>query len=249
MRRLFLALLIAGAAQRAEAEPCTCTGRVWPKSGDALPANGRLLLVACGVGGGFADQLTGLSPKLVATGDEIPLSPGDTFQGVGTVEVLLTPERALKPKLKYVLQFDPARVKELEQFGLASANGAAWTAAAADKQAPGWGGPASISERSFSSGSTDATVTVKVAVKDKAAQVIAELEQVGGTAGAAEYQLPVEGGKIVVGAGLCGGSFNLTQGARYQLRLRAVDAAGNSSPAPNQLEFEAGSASDAGAAK
>jgi hypothetical protein len=46
------------------------------------------------------------------------------------------------------------------------------------------------------------------------------------------YDVSPTDGDLGIGHGMCSGPYDLAQGARYRVSLEAIDAAGNSAPAP-----------------
>ena len=71
-------------------------------------------------------------------------------------------------------------------------------------------------------------------------RIVAEVRPIAGSVipaggpATARYLLRPRGDEIKIGHEMCGGPFELEPGRRYTVKLTAVDAAGNASPAPGR---------------
>jgi hypothetical protein len=216
---------------------------VWPPLDQLLPANGQVVLEGYG---GFQEPVARIaerSPRLVADGDEVPLRVLAVHRGEKRLtQAVLRPERSLKPGKRYTLLFTqlmkvsetdlPTRVWWKDDYAPMT-----WTATAEDVTPPRWRkAPSRLDAKAEMLGCGPSIhVDVAAAVEDEGSQVqvLAEVRPVGKRQSkVVRFRLTPSGEQVAIGHGMCSGGFQLQEGADYTVRLVAVDAAGNETPAP-----------------
>jgi len=210
---------------------------VFPPTGEALPTNGRIVLELVGFEG-----LDGQSPwwpmELRSGTERIALNEVASFVGASRVrQVVLQPARGLRPNARYELYASDEHLPMSVRPGSHAAEPFAWTtSAAADHTVPRWrSAPRSGAGvyRLLGCG-TEVSVGVSVSVGgEEPVQLLAEVTPAGSVR-AATYMLRPRNGQVEIGHDMCSGPFDLEPGRHYSLRLTAVDAAGNRSPAPGR---------------
>ena len=153
--------------------------------------------------------------------------------------MVFVPARELLPHAEYVLYLleadRPYQGSRGETF--------AWTTLrGADSTAPRWRTAPKVRPGVFGLYGCGDALYVPVSVpfdgEDDAVLIVAEVKPIGGAVipsggpATARYLLRPRGGEVRIGHEMCGGPFNLESGRRYTVKLSAVDAAGNRSPAP-----------------
>lgn len=217
---------------------------VWPPLGRPLPANGQLVIEGYGELQEQVSRITERSPRLVADEeeDEVPLELIAVYRGEKRLtQVVLKPERPLKPGMRYTLRFKrPGRTEipvlkpEILSKGDESL-AMAWTVAPADLTPPRWyEAPRATGQKFVQFGCGPASnVNVSAAVEDERSQVqvLAEVRRAEGGE-PVRFRLTPSNRQVQIGHSMCSGGFRLQEDVRYSVRLVAVDMAGNESPAP-----------------
>jgi hypothetical protein len=216
---------------------------VFPATDVPLPTNGRIVLES----DPYFELEGGASPwppmELRREAERIPLKVLTAHGGVGVVQVVLAPDRELRPLTRYELHFahagDPP---ESYPGGKADRWTMSWTTASGpDHIAPLWKSAPKLGRdvnRLLPCG-PEISVEVQVAFAHaEPVQILAELRPIArspiGSSRPSSYLLRLDRGLVRIGRGMCGGAFQLVAGSRYSLKLSAVDAAGNSSRAPGR---------------
>ena len=207
-----------------------------------LPLNGRIVLTRSWLLNADSEKTNLEALELRSDADRVPLRLVETNVGVGQVQFVLSPVRALLASTRYTLR------RKGDVGGEASARGPAaafvWTTASApDKSPPRWRRRPTVGDASYVRyGCGPATrVKVNVAVDDvltdpdadAAVQVRVELYSHDGGS-PLRYLIEPVNGVIEIGHGMCGGAFPLQPDERYSVVRTAVDAAGNETPAPGR---------------
>jgi hypothetical protein len=221
---------------------------VWPPTGHALPANGQIVLVGYQLLQEPVAQIARSAPRLVAEKDEVPLRVVAVYRGeLRLTQAVLRPERPLLPGRRYTLHLtQPKEAKgPLIPDQVRTQDGKspiAWTVSHADVTPPRWREvPRKVSESVELMGcGPEVFVNVSASVDDDGSQVqmLAEVQDsVWGEP--VRFRLTPYENEVALGHNMCAGAFRFAEGARYTVRLIAVDMAGNATPAPGgTLPFE-----------
>lgn len=251
-RTNFLTYLALGAvlgAAPAVALDCAEYTVVWPPSGTTVPRNFQIVIEASCCRRLALLAISEYEPVLDGPGGPIRLIVGPTYAEhllrAPTAQVTLVPIKELKKGRTYELKFlrdastcakELLRVRE----GSAPPHGPiTWTAGdSADSVAPRWTGKPELVGASPAHGFTT-EVTVRVPISEAAGpvQVLVEAEQLNGGYDYFRHRVAVSDETIVLRSSACGPMCSFL-GPRYRLRLTAIDAAGNSSPAPMYVDLD-----------
>lgn len=236
MLRLLAAVgLVLILTPRAAAPCCarTAGGAAWPET-DILPSNGRITIYGTEVVTRIGEQ----HPVLVADdGEEVPLLVVETFlvrssSSDELAEAVLEAAAALRPAMVYKFEQrvgSPGRI-------LIAGNPRWRIGDRTDHSPPLWDAAPEVTNASSSTEfGYGASVKITVPVHDDGQVIYARLRltlEDGESPNELEWMEPVREGTLTLETSLCHNFTRMLIGQRYTLRLSAVDAAGNESPAP-----------------
>ena len=206
---------------------------VFPRPGDVLPLNGRIVISTDGDGIG-SDELTPALLEMELRGDaeRIPLEAVRTL-GDNT-ETTLTPKGALRPTTRYELHRSDGQPIKLQRYRSAPIG---WvTEATQDHLAPRWSAAPIVLSATNEGPRGGLWVRLSVPIEgDEPVAFVVEIGPVGqampiGSNSPMRHFVQPKAGVITLGGGPCGGLFELSRGRHYLVKLTAYDAAGNRSP-------------------
>lgn len=192
-----------------------------------LPTNASIVVERFNVSGGLRPALEKGSLSLAGPGGPVPLRLTTAYAGGMFMEqAVLVPAKALQANGQYQLQLPGAPKPFSLQVG-----------AQADTTPPVWRTAPQVRESSYTRMGCGPSigVAIEVPVSDESQQVfvLAQVRPLDAPKEEpARYLLTPQKGKISLGHGMCSGAFKLKPKARYEVKLVAVDLAGNETPAP-----------------
>lgn len=250
-RTIFLACLalstILGEAP-AVALDCAEYTVVWPPSGTTVPRNFQIVMEASCCRRPALLAISEYEPVLDGPGGPIRLIVGPTYAAhplrAPTAQATLIPIKELKKGGTYELKFlrdASACARELLRVRVASEpprGPITWIADdSADSVAPRWTGKPELAKLALGGFATEVTVRAPVTDDVGPVQVLVEVEQLNGGYDYFRHRVPVNDETAILRASACGPMCTFL-GPRYRLRLTAIDAAGNSSPAPMYVDLD-----------
>ncbi len=246
MRVIGLALLFLSlaATPRAQAE-CPPEGlRVWPAPGSVVPPNAVFLLEGRGEAAALVASLDQRHPALIAVREGTLLDVAAREQTLPEwAQSLLQPREKLLPAHEYLLRLHGLGATEPKRFHptIPTPSGGQrlqWRIGdQPDEQAPRWEAPPRVLSTRREEGGPHTVSVVRVAVtaRDEGEHLLyrVRLRERGKGKGWQSWWLAApEDGVLEVGRGRCGGPVTLSPGHHYELRLSALDGAGNEREAP-----------------
>lgn len=220
----------------------------WPPPDTQLTARPLILLEGFGNEQPHIAALAeGGTARLVAGKSEVALTVDAINIGAfGLTQAALTPAEDLEPATRYTLALrgadgQPVRTTQWES-GESVPIG--WTTAeAGSKRAPlTLDGTPLVTGQNFRRLGCGPASHVQVSLPARADGPIAvevKLKELSGDAPAATYIVPVDGGVLRLGHGMCSGAFRLTgPERRFRAELTVRDANGDAVAAPAALEFD-----------
>jgi hypothetical protein len=223
-----LAILSAVALSQPARAKCAFAAAWASPARGPIPTNGRVLFEAFGAARPDVDVLSSLHPRLVAGADVVPLSVVETHDGDFAVrQAVLAPTRPLRPGATYSFRVDAL------PSGVSVSPVDYEVAPGADAKPPVWSGRPRVISRSWSPLGCGPEVRVQLAVPvtDDMGPLYVEA-QVSSGKQVTTYVVPVVGGTVDLGHGMCSGPFAMLSGATYAVHFRALDAAGHAAPMP-----------------
>ena len=207
----------------------------WPDK--TLPTNGHILITGYGMTQPTVRTVGRQRPVLVGGGQTVPLTVKALYEGqLRVTQVLLEPAHPLLPSTRYELRLERPTQGQLMVRTDGKRTLRAWTTGKkADAIVPKWKGPPLFTGGTYDNYGCGPSihVDIKTPVVDPGDQllVLATVTVVGRSRGRS-YYVPITGGTVSLGHGMCSGPFRFGSGMAFEVSLTAVDAAGHTAPAP-----------------
>jgi hypothetical protein len=235
-----LAVLLLCPAARASADCAAGSVGVWPSPERPLAPSGLVVVDGYGTDRSWVREIARYRPRLEGAGEAVPLEVVETNEGEFEVtQVVLRARRPLRAGSRYRLVLTGRSNPRL--WGSRGRVPLVWTVASPDSTPPRWTEAPRMERTSFTAFGCGPAIYAHVRVRvSDASDVLyrVTVEPVSGGA-ARTYLIEARDGELQVGHGMCSGPFVLAAGIRYRIRVTAVDAAGNETPAPGTpLEAE-----------
>jgi hypothetical protein len=188
----------------------------------SLPTNGLIVVSAIGKGAALLDEVAKHKPELVSDKERVALVLVTTNSSKAETQVVLKPERLLKPKTKYRLVFQDVD----SEISWSESSAVFTTNRGPDLNAPAWTAEPAVSApqaRRLGCG-PEYGATITVPVKDGSSLWV-RVET-----GQRTVWAFVTDGHFEFKHFMCGGPYGVRPDTRYELTLTAIDAAGNEAP-------------------
>ena len=246
----FAAVFLATAAVHAE---CNEAGlRAWPEPGTVVPPNVHFVVEGVGVTSDLVATLDKSHPAIITIKDGLRFLVTSITDGDEKIaQAVLVPEKPLRGAHEYLVRFHgtgPGEPKEYHPTVTQKGKQVRmqWRVGETpDTKAPTWTETPRVlsSKRDERGDGVETFVRIAVSAKDERGMLLYRVrirERGKGKAWRSWFlRAPAGGQSLVVGRGKCSGPFELFPGRRYEIRLSAVDAAGNETNAPgNPLRFK-----------
>lgn len=213
----------------------------YPAANRTLPVNGRVVFDGRAQAAELAASMKDRAPKLVSGDERVPLDVAEILAGDFTAtQAVLVPKRALTAGRTYALAWTG---READHASAKAANGTLrWTAVGTpDTIAPVWSAsPASSGgdRHELGCGPVANAKIVVLATDDRTAPLF-RVDVTSAGRGAVSFFTEAQEGAVLVGHGMCSGPVRLVTGTAYDVRVTAVDLAGNASAPSPVLRFAA----------
>lgn len=229
-----------------EAKCMSQTADAWPQPGSKLPAN-RPLIILEGSGNARSAirSLGKQSLHLVADDDRVALRRIELLQNEKDfTQLVLKAEEDLDAGSTYRLDTNRLKYKDSEVRLAWTCDGGKrlrWRAGPPDSRAPNLRSLKKIGAERKTLGCAPTTfVMLRPSIPDDNVDElifrVVVTRKVKSGLKQTYWVKPNDESELRVGHGMCGGEFDLEQGASYEVKLQAIDKAGNRSPVSDPLD-------------
>lgn len=235
MRKLIVSILLVAFALPALAK-CASTA-IWAyPSTKEVPRNGRFLVIGYGKAVQVIDSLDESYPVHLQSGDrKVPLKVEERNKGYKQKQALIRPKEELEPGRTYRLRIPSLGDREsvlLTNYRseLDKREWLSWKVGKKrDQKMPEWKQTPELVDRRYQElgcGPRVQAVFGLEGIEDAELWAKVRLRKVGSELNE-EWILPIEDGQVVLGHGMCSGSFSFAPSSKYEVRFRLMDPCGN----------------------